>query len=458
MIARRHWDRPLIVDVAGRQDVDELEDRLQFVLGTGERLEVEEQCRGDVVLRPSKRAEPHPDEVEIVLLHELVISRSAVLGEQEDTLAGPTISRGPTSLLVEGLDRTGQSVVHDPPNVRFVDAHAVGTRRRQHQDLIRLERARYSLSVNAEAPCVALRRGTDQTGEDSMSGFCTPVPSRLGRAEDKPRRGLRPAKGEERGRRFTELGRHRLDEAAEGRLRLAGRAGHDVQFDLGPIERLRLDDGSLVLDRDLQLMEHIHEDGARRSASERENRRRGTRHSAANAANRSPEIQVRSPEVMTPLTDAMSFVDHRNVDRSLRTHRQEVVTELLATETLGSHEQEQLLARLDSIERALDSLRVHLRTDGLDTLDPVTAHDVDLVVHESDQWIDHHSTSWATHRRELIDDALSRSSGKQHHAIASRKDLANGFELPFAKTLLGEHALQHHRERPRFIAGFGRVS
>ncbi len=77
----------------------------------------------------------------LVERHEPETQRDVRVGDQQQAGGGIAVAAGAADLLVVGLDRFGQRVVHDEPDVGAVDAHAERVRRRDHVDVAGLEQA-----------------------------------------------------------------------------------------------------------------------------------------------------------------------------------------------------------------------------------------------------------------------------------------------------------------------------
>ena len=143
----------------------------------------------------------------------------------------------------------------------------------------------------------------------------------------------------------------------------------------------------------------------------------------------SAEREVGGTKVVAPLADAVRFVDdeERHANRLQQTQK-DVVFELLRR-------------RIDDADRtgANALARAQLLVFGKgriqrdDVGDPAIAEHVELILHQSDQRADNDRGSFEQERRQLVGEALSRSSRQNGKRVLTSEDARNDLFLAWIK-------------------------
>ncbi len=136
------------------------------------------------------------------------------------------------------------------------------------------------------------------------------------------------------------------------------------------------------------------------------------------------DAQVRRPEVVAPLRDAVGFVDGDKLD----VHPLDAQAERFGGQPLGRHVEEFYVAVGAVVQRDVDLPRCEARVDG-DGRDAACAQAVDLVLHQGDERRHDDAEPLAGHRRHLVRQRLAAARGHQRQRVAPGQHRADDFQL-----------------------------
>ena len=217
---------------------------------------------------------------------------------------------------------------------------------------------------------------------------------------------------------------HRPKFALQPGLRVVGCGEDHPVGQFGTVECAGAHDRVLVLVSDAQLEQDVLEHSPRGGSGEGQQRRLAQR-PIAGPSQRHSEVEVGGAEVVAPLGDAVSLVDHGQIDRRRLRGGGQFVAELLPLEPFGSDEDEMGVSRLPW-EIPSPARDAH------GTVDSVHAQTVDLVFHQCHQRVDYQGASWQAQPGELVDHAFARSGGQQHRAVVAGQYFSESLELALA--------------------------
>ena len=338
--------------------------------------------------------------VEGFALHEFLELVQVFVGVEGYADALASIPACASGLLVVSLQALGYVVVEDESHVGLVDAHAEGYG--GHDDIDALH----------EEVVLGLRaRGAVEAGM-------------IGRRLD--------VVGLELGRQFFyRLARETVDDTALARVLLdkehnllvdlLGLGSHLV-VEVGPVEGTLVLDGVLYLQIFLDIASHLV------GGSSRE----GYHRRVANLVDGRSEVAVLGSEVVSPLRDAVGFID--GIERNLE--RLEKLEVLGLVERLGSHVEQLGLAVAHVIHHLcglrLGERRVEVMGQSVVLADAIDG--VDLVFHQGDEWRHDDGSALHEERRQLVTQALASAGGHEHKDVVPRHERAdNGFLVAFER-------------------------
>jgi uncharacterized membrane protein YhaH (DUF805 family) len=368
--------------------------------------------------------------VELAALHALellagraVVDHAALVDHVLQAVGHPgigvfAVAAGAAGLLVVGLDVLRQIQVRDETHVGLVDAHAEGDGGDHHDPVLAQEAALMTLAHLGVEPGV-VGQGGDALGVE-------------------PGRGL-----------LHLLARAAVDDAGLALVLVAQPAQQlalrlvlldDGVADVGPVEAG--DEVSRAGQRQAP------DDVVARHRVGR-GRQRDARHAGV-ALGKHRQAQVLLAEVVTPLADAMGFVDrHQRKQAALVQrieHRQEARRQDPFGRGIQQHQTpcQQLpfdAARVRPVERAVEERGMHAHL-------LERAH---LVLHQGDQRADDQGDAAASavahDRRYLVGQALAAAGGHQHQRVAAADHVFDDLALQTAEAVVAEDLAQHARGR-----------
>ena len=160
--------------------------------------------------------------------------------------------------------------------------------------------------------------------------------------------------------------------------------------------------------------------------------REGYHRRVANLVDGGSEVAVLGSEVVSPLRDAVGFID--GIERNLE--RLEKLQVLGLVERLGSHI-EQLGLAVAHVIHHLCGLRLGERRVEVMGQSVVLADAIDgvyLVFHQGDEWRHDDGSALHEERRQLVTQALASAGGHEHKDVVPRHERAyNGFLVAFER-------------------------
>ena len=133
------------------------------------------------------------------------------------------------------------------------------------------------------------------------------------------------------------------------------------------------------------------------------------------------------------------------------------VAKLLYLETLGGNEHEQRVTGFNLSDQVVGlASQFRVVGQGGDTIHTVPFEARHLVLHESNDGIDHERSSRQAEASELVDEALAGAGGQKDHAVPPESTSVSASSCPWRKASFAKTPRRTWGQSPLEIVGVGR--
>jgi len=325
-----------------------------------------------------------------VELHPARRQRGISLGQQQHRISLFTVPSGPSGFLIIGFQRIARVVVHDDSDVRLVDAHTerIGSDHDPQPSPYPVVLPRCPHQVSHAAVVESGRYAVFV--QESGDGFRLFAGAYVDDA-----RSRNVVQDAQQVLVFVFCVAHYVTQVAARETR-----PQDVRF------------------AEFQLLHDVFGHFRRRRRGQRQHRYFGLQ------LPQPGDPQVRRAEVVSPLRDAVGFVD----GQQRHPHFGETRPEQFAVDAFRRNVQEFHVAVDAVVENPVDVARLHTRMNRLGE-DAPAAQLVDLIFHQRDQRRHDDAHPVQSEARHLVDDRFPASGRHQHQRIPTCADRFDRFEL-----------------------------